>query len=74
MALANDAISNEEALILREELDDNANRRKSTQTRVKGFTLDLNLAQTNQNAARVEELIDKFDEITVFSDFTTGIG
>jgi hypothetical protein len=73
MALMKDAISHEDALIFKNELRGNESRHELSQGIVEGFTLDLQLAQSNQKAARVEELIDKFDEITLFDEFTRGI-
>lgn len=73
MALDVGAISHDEALILNCELRYEATRYGYFKDTVQGFTLDLNLAQSNQKAARVEELIDKFEEITLFNELTTGI-
>ena len=73
MALSSGAISHEEAVILNKELCDNASRHKLPEGTVEGFTSDLHLAQSDEKAARVEELIDKLEDTTLFDEFTTGI-
>lgn len=39
----------------------------------RGFILDLDLAITDKEAAQVDVLVDKFDKITVFSEWTNDV-
>jgi hypothetical protein len=87
MALEKDAIDNKEAMILIQELNefgdkrtvnksagglilkDNMGGEKSSQS----FILDLDLAVTDGTAARVDKLVERFEQMTIFKEFTTGI-
>jgi len=73
MAVSKDAITLSEARQIIQELRD----RKSVyviQERVRGLVVvDLDLAVIDTNAARVNALADKFEELTTFDEFTKGI-
>ena len=71
MALSKSAITSQQARLLMDELYSNGNRSKLVEQKVGGFILDLELAVNDRKAAKVEELINKFEEITVFDEFTT---
>lgn len=38
-----------------------------------GFFLDLDLAVTDRDAAQVDSLVDRFEEMTVFNEFTNNV-
>ena len=48
-------------------------QRKIGQKVQSGFVVDLDLALTDKDAAFAETLADKFDQLTMFSDFTEGV-
>jgi hypothetical protein len=73
MAVTNGAINKSEALILNERMHEVKRRHADLQRQTGSFMIDLDLALTDRNAARVETLINRFEEITIFDQFTSGI-
>ncbi|KAI9691621.1 MAG: hypothetical protein M1822_007692 [Bathelium mastoideum] len=73
MAVQRRAISSKEAAVLMADVHDTGSCYRLSEQTTTGFTLDLDLALTDRKAAMVESLVDEFDQLTVFNEFTTGI-
>lgn len=73
MAIDSGAITNLEAILMIQMFRENGNWHKLADRPRGGYVLDLGLAITDHNAARVDNLVDRFEEITLFSEFTDGI-
>ena len=76
IALGAGALSGAEAQLIDAELPDRARgaRRPGKQPkRGAGFVLDLDLALTDWDAAQVDRLRDKFDDLLLFDEVTDGV-
>ena len=75
IALSAGALSSAEAQLINSELREKGRRarRRTERQRGAGFVLDLDLALTDWDAAQVDRLRDKFEDIVLFNDFTDGI-
>jgi hypothetical protein len=66
MAVTNGAINKSEANVLNERMQEVQRRHADLERQTGSFMIDLDLALIDRNAARVETLISKFEEITIF--------
>ena len=73
IAVGSGSIDSAEASVLIQELRARRFSRKATDRSTGDFVLDLDLATVDRDAALINNLVDRFEEISAFIDFTEGI-
>ena len=73
IAVGNGSIDSAEAHVLIQRLRANRSGQKAIERSKGDFVLDLDLAVVDQNGALFNNLVDKFEEMSMFNTFTKGI-